>query len=97
MASFIAPPPSTPPIKLALLSISDANTGTSMYERRWRWHDGARYEGVGNLVHTLLKFAHEIDDGKLSCVNFELPASRNGGGGGSSGGGGRHGRERDGA
>ena len=24
-------------------------------------------------MHTLLKFAQEIDDGEISCVNFELP------------------------
>uniref|UniRef100_A0A7S2AXU9 Uncharacterized protein n=1 Tax=Octactis speculum TaxID=3111310 RepID=A0A7S2AXU9_9STRA len=58
---------------LSLLSICDSSTGISLYERRWRWHETARPEGVKNLVKALQSFAQGIDDGRISCVNFEQP------------------------
>ncbi|CAM9170906.1 unnamed protein product [Phaeothamnion confervicola] len=59
-----------------MLSVSDATTGVCLYQRRWRWQDAKEPDGIGKLVMSFYQFARDLDDGEISCVNFEVSGQK---------------------
>ena len=74
-----APPPAeaaaalTPLSALRLLSVCDSESGEGLFERVWRWPEGADPKGVGNLVRSFFLVARQLDHGMISRVVFEAP------------------------
>ncbi|CAH0367168.1 unnamed protein product [Pelagomonas calceolata] len=75
-----APPPPaeaaaalTPLSALRLLSVCDSESGEGLFERVWRWPEGADPKGIGNLVRSFFLVARQLDHGMISRVVFEAP------------------------
>ena len=74
-----APPPAeaaaalTPLSALRLLSVCDSESGEGLFERVWRWPEGADPKGIGNLVRSFFLVARQLDHGMISRVVFEAP------------------------
>ena len=74
-----APPPAeaaaalTPLSALRLLSVCDSESGEGLFERVWRWPEGADPKGIGNLVRSFFQVARQLDHGMISRVVFEAP------------------------
>lgn len=58
---------------LKLIGVSEGSTGVLLYQKVYRWSEGAKPEALGSLVQSFFQFSREIDDGSISCVNFERP------------------------
>ena len=55
------------------LSICDSESGEGLFERVWRWPEGADPKGIGNLVRSFFLVARQLDHGMISRVVFEAP------------------------
>lgn len=58
---------------LKLIGVSEGSTGVLLFQKVYRWSEGAKPEALGSLVQSFFQFSREIDDGSISCVNFERP------------------------
>ena len=58
---------------LRLLSVCDSESGEGLFERVWRWPEGADPKGIGNLVRSFFLVARQLDHGMISRVVFEAP------------------------
>ena len=63
----------TPLSALRLLSVCDSESGEGLFERVWRWPEGADPKGIGNLVRSFFLVARQLDHGMISRVVFEAP------------------------
>eukprot|EP01111_Echinosteliopsis_oligospora_P001440 TRINITY_DN1217_c0_g1_i1.p1 TRINITY_DN1217_c0_g1~~TRINITY_DN1217_c0_g1_i1.p1 ORF type:complete len:170 (-),score=44.19 TRINITY_DN1217_c0_g1_i1:68-577(-) len=56
------------------LNISDAKTGTCIYEKVWMWNGTSVGEGICKLVQTFHQISKELGDtGEVAGVLFEIP------------------------
>eukprot|EP00968_Pinguiococcus_pyrenoidosus_P014702 scaffold1340_cov253-Pinguiococcus_pyrenoidosus.AAC.20 len=58
---------------IKLVGVLDAKTGILLFQKVYRWAEDANPKALGSLVLSFFQFSREIDDGTISCVNFEKP------------------------
>mmetsp|Transcript_15103 Transcript_15103/g.45506 ORF Transcript_15103/g.45506 Transcript_15103/m.45506 type:complete len:241 (-) Transcript_15103:92-814(-) len=61
-----------------LVGVIEAKTGILLYQKVYRWADDANPKALGSLALSFFQFSREIDDGSITCVNFEKPAQMGG-------------------
>ena len=53
------------------ICISDSETGIIVFQKVYKWKESSAFFNLGGLIQVFYQFAREVDDGKISCVNFE--------------------------
>ncbi|KAJ1443739.1 hypothetical protein B484DRAFT_287961 [Ochromonadaceae sp. CCMP2298] len=53
------------------ICLSDAVTGFIICQRVYKWKESSAFLNLGSLIQVFYQFAREVDDGQISCVNFE--------------------------
>lgn len=53
------------------ICISDVETGIIVFQKVYKWKESSAFFNLGGLIQVFYQFAREVDDGKISCVNFE--------------------------
>ena len=54
------------------ICISDVETGIIVFQKVYKWKESSAFFNLGGLIQVFYQFAREVDDGQISCVNFEL-------------------------
>lgn len=53
------------------ICISDVETGIIVFQKVYKWKESSAFFNLGGLIQVFYQFAREVDDGQISCVNFE--------------------------
>jgi hypothetical protein len=53
------------------ICISDVETGIIVFQKVYKWKESSAFFNLGGLIQVFYQFAREVDDGEISCVNFE--------------------------
>ena len=53
------------------ICISDSETGIIVFQKVYKWKESSAFYNLGGLIQVFYQFAREVDDGEISCVNFE--------------------------
>lgn len=53
------------------ICISDAESGIIIFQKVYKWKESSAFFNLGGLIQVFYQFAREVDDGQISCVNFE--------------------------
>lgn len=53
------------------ICISDVDTGIIVFQKVYKWKESSAFFNLGGLIQVFYQFAREVDDGEISCVNFE--------------------------
>jgi hypothetical protein len=53
------------------ICILDVETGLIVFQKVYKWKESSAFSNLGGLIQSFYQFAREVDDGLISCVNFE--------------------------
>jgi hypothetical protein len=53
------------------ICILDIETGIIVFQKVYKWKESSAFFNLGGLIQVFYQFAREVDDGQITCVNFE--------------------------
>lgn len=53
------------------ICILDIETGIIVFQKVYKWKESSAFFNLGGLIQVFYQFAREVDEGEITCVNFE--------------------------